>query len=116
MAKQAKKTTRGTSENGLFSTLSPPARDLLCIGLLYIVTLVLFRGIIFDNASFAEQGDTATAISYAHAGSELQKTEGRDVVWMPYFFSGMPTFGPVAFVPRNINYLQTYGQQILNIL
>jgi hypothetical protein len=118
MAKQAKRSTHTAPPPGgaFFASLSPTVRDLMCVGFLYIVTLVLFRGIIFDNASFTDQGDTATAISYAHAGSELQKAEGRDVVWMPYFFSGMPTFGPVAYVPRNVNYLQTYGQTVLNLL
>jgi hypothetical protein len=118
MAKQAKRSTHAAarSEGAFLASLSPTVRDLLCVGFLYVVTLVLFRGIIFDNASFTDQGDTATAISYAHVGSELQKAEGRDVVWMPYFFGGMPTFGPVAYIPRNINYVQTYGQMALNLL
>ena len=96
--------------------MSPTTLDLLCLVLLYAVTLVLFRGIIFNNASFEAGGDTAAAVSYAHAGTELQKTDGTDVLWMPYFFSGMPTFGNVAFVPRNVNYIQNYAQGILNLL
>ncbi len=100
----------------MFAGLSPGARDVLCVVFLYAVTLVLFRGIIFDNAGFASGGDTATALSYIHTGATLQEKEHRDILWMPNFFSGMPTFGPVAYVPRNVDYLQTYLQQALNLL
>ena len=99
-----------------FSTLSPVVQDLLCILLLYAVTLVLFRGIIFDNAAFASEGDTAAALSYVHAGTALTQAEGVDILWMPYFFSGMPTFGNVAFVPHNVSYIQTIVQTVLNFL
>ncbi|HTO93719.1 MAG TPA: YfhO family protein [Bacteroidota bacterium] len=99
-----------------FSTLAPWVQDLLCVGFLYAVTLVLFRGIVFDNAAFASAGDTAASMSYTHAGQELTRTEGVDVVWMPYFFSGMPTFGCVAYVPHNVSYVQTILQALLNLL
>jgi len=99
-----------------FASLAPWVQDLLCIGFLYAVTLILFRGIVFDNAAFAAAGDTAASMSYTHAGQELARTEGVDVVWMPYFFSGMPTFGCVAFVPHNVSYLQTILQALLNLL
>lgn len=108
------KGTRGSPS--MFASKSPATMDVLCIVFLYAITVILFRGIIFSNSSFEAGGDTAAAISYAHAGIELQKSEGTDVLWMPYFFSGMPTFGNVAFIPRNVNYLQTYGQEILNLL
>ena len=99
-----------------FSTLSPLVQDLLCVALLYAVTLIVFRGIVFDNAAFASEGDTATAISYTHAGEQIEKSEGVDALWMPYFFSGMPTFGNVAFVPHNVSYVQTGVQWVLNLL
>jgi hypothetical protein len=99
-----------------FATLSPLVQDVLCVVLLYAVTLIVFRGIVFDNAAFASQGDTATALSYTHAGQEIEKAEGVDAVWMPYFFSGMPTFGNVAFVPHNVSYVQTAVQMLLNLL
>lgn len=99
-----------------FSSLSPLVRDMLCVVLLYGVTLVLFRGIIFDNGAFASGGDTATAMSYAAAGNRIAQAEGVEVLWMPFFFSGMPTFGNVAYIPRNINYLQNTAQTILNFL
>ncbi len=99
-----------------FSAISPLTQDLLCIAVLYILCLVVFRGIIFDNAAFASGGDTASALSYTHAGETLEKAEGVDILWMPYFFSGMPTFGNVAFVPHNVSYLQTVVQTVLNLL
>jgi hypothetical protein len=99
-----------------FSSLSPLTLDLLSVGLLYAVTLIVFRGIIFDNAAFASQGDTAAAFSYTHAGNEIEKAEGVDAVWMPYFFSGMPTFGNVAYLPHNVSYVQTVLQTVLNLL
>ena len=98
------------------SSLSPLKQDLLCVGLLYIVTLILFRGIVFDNAAFASEGDTAASLSYVHAGDQIAKTEGVDVLWMPYFFSGMPTFGNVAYLPHNVSYVQTAVQWLLNLL
>ncbi|MGA9117938.1 MAG: YfhO family protein [Bacteroidota bacterium] len=97
------------------SKLSPLVQDLLCILLLYVLCVVMFRGIIFDNAAFAAGGDTASALSYGHAGIELEKAEGVDVLWMPYFFSGMPTFGNVAFIPHNVSYLQTVVQKVVDL-
>ncbi len=99
-----------------FSSFSPLTLDLLSVALLYAVTLIVFRGIIFDNAAFASQGDTAAALSYTHAGNEIEKAEGVDAVWMPYFFSGMPTFGNVAYLPHNVSYVQTALQTVLNLL
>ena len=117
MSKQ-KKNVHGPapSTTDMPSSLSPLTQDLLCIAVLYILCLVIFRGIIFDNAAFASGGDTASALSYTHAGTALEKAEGVDIVWMPYFFSGMPTFGNVAFIPHNVSYLQTIVQAILNVL
>ena len=91
--------------------------DLVCIALLYILTLGLFRGIIFDNAAFSVEGDTAAAESYAVAGNRIAEAEHVDVLWMPYFFSGMPTFGNVAYSPHNVNYLQDrIVEPVLNVL
>lgn len=117
MAKAKKPQVRSDRESGsFFSSLSPAKKDLLCIVFLYIITLVLFRGIIFDNAAFADSGDTAnTGLSFAHTGDQIHEAEGVDVLWMPYFFSGMPTFGNVAYIPRNVNYLGTAIVKVLNI-
>lgn len=100
----------------MFEALTPVKRDLLCVLLLYGLCVLVFRGIIFQNAAFASGGDTASAESYAHAGLQLEKAEGVDVLWMPYFFSGMPTFGNVAFVPHDVSYLQKVVERVLNIL
>ncbi len=99
-----------------FTVLSPMKRDLLCLATLYVITLVLFRGIIFQNAAFSAEGDTAAAASYAHVGTRIQQEEGVDVLWMPPFFSGMPTFGNVAFLPHDVNYVQTFVAKALNFL
>ena len=98
------------------SSMSPTTMDILCILFLYAVTLALFHGIIFDNAAFSSQGDTANAASYAHAGKHIEETEHVDPIWMPYFFSGMPTFGNVAYIPHNVSYVQTVIVTVLNFL
>jgi hypothetical protein len=117
MAKARKAPAKqGQQSASLFSSLSPTKLDMLCVGFLYLTTLVLFRGIVFDNAAFAEAGDTATALSYVHVGEQINEAEGVDVLWMPNFFSGMPTFGNVAYVPHNVNYLGTAMVKILNLL
>lgn len=109
---QPKKPAPSTS---VFSSLSPTARDILCVLFLYAVTLFLFRGIIFDNAAFASEGDTAAALSYQHAGLHILETEGVDPLWMPYFFSGMPTFGNVAFLPHDVSYAQLIVVKVLDL-
>ena len=95
--------------------LSPLKLDLLCIALLYAVTLFVFRGIVFNNAAFAAEGDTAASLSYTHAGDMIHQAEGVDVLWMPYFFSGMPTFGNVAYGPHDVSYLQKAVAAVLNL-
>ena len=116
MAKGRPATLRKEAKNdAMFSTLSPTMRDVLCIVFLYGVTFVLFRGIILDNAAFASEGDTAAAISYAHVGQQISETEGVDVLWMPYVFSGMPTFGNVTYLPHNVSYVQSWVVTILNL-
>ncbi len=102
--------------NSWFASLSPLKQDLVCLGFLYLITLVLFRGIIFDNAAFSDQADTAAALTYKTAGDHIKTTEGIDPLWMPYFFSGMPTFGNVAYVPHNVSYLQTIVVGALQLL
>ncbi len=106
----------GRSSSGWFASLSPLKQDLVCVGILYVITLILFRGIIFNNAAFSDQADTAAALSYKTAGDHIKATEGIDPLWMPYFFSGMPTFGNVAYVPHNISYAQTIVSSALQLL
>src|SRR5437867_6602676 len=117
MAKGRKAPVRQERQStSFFSSLSPTKQDLLCIGFLYLITLVLFRGIVFDNAAFADGGDTAASLSYTHAGDQIKEAEGVDVLWIPHFFSGMPTFGNVAYLPHNVNYLGTAIVKVLNLL
>jgi len=103
-------------EPAFLARLTSFQRDLLCIAVLYVITLVLFRGIVFDNAAFATEGDTAAALSYSHAGNRIASAEGVDVLWMPNFFSGMPTFGNVAYTPHDVSYLQKIVVPVINLL
>lgn len=117
MTKHKGSSTKHTAgSTSWLASYSPLTRDLLCIGLLYLVTLVVFREIIFNNMAFSSQGDTIAAISYGHAGTTLQKAEGTDVLWMPFFFSGMPTFGNLAYSPHDVNYLQRAAGALFNLL
>jgi Bacterial membrane protein YfhO len=116
MAKDRKPSLRKKQESSLFSSLTAFQQDLLSVAFLFAVTLFLFRGIIFNNAAFSAGGDTAAALSYQKAGQTIKDTQGIDPLWMPYFFSGMPTFGNVAYVPHNVSYLQTAAVAVLNLL
>lgn len=113
--KHAQKEVRERTDTW-FSRLTALQQDLVCIGLLYVVLLVLFRGIIFSNALFAAEGDTANAQAFIKAGDHIRETEGVDPLWMPYMFSGMPTFGNVAYVPHNVSYLQEWGLRVLKLV
>ncbi|MGA9116850.1 MAG: YfhO family protein [Bacteroidota bacterium] len=101
---------------GLLERLTDRQRDLAAVGLMYLVTLFLFGGIVFGDGVFSGEGDTAAALAYKQAGDSLKETEGIDPLWMPYFFSGMPTFGNVHYLPHNVSYLQEAVQAVLNLL
>ena len=89
------------------ATLQPWKQDAIAIVVLYIITLVVFRAIVFNGAAFAEAGDTAAAIAYEQVAKRIQADDGiTDVLWAPYFFSGMPTFGNFAIVPRVVSFAQ----------
>ncbi len=47
-----------SAEPAFLARLTSLQRDLLCVGLLYVLTLVVFRGIVFNNAAFSTEGDT----------------------------------------------------------
>ncbi len=116
MAKDRKNLNRKKQQPEPFASLSPMQKDLLAIAVIYVFTLILFRGIVFNNAAFAAGGDTATALSYQKVGEAIAQTEHVDPLWMPYFFSGMPTFGNVAYIPHNVSYLQTAVVAVLKLL
>jgi hypothetical protein len=109
-------TTPQKSGASWLAGLAPTTRDLLCVVLIYLVSVLVFREIIFKNMAFASEGDTAASLSYRQAGNTLQQNEGEDVLWMPYFFSGMPTFGNLAYTPHDISYIQKYIVAALNLL
>jgi hypothetical protein len=90
-----------------FDKLSTPKKDLVCIVILYLLILFLFNKIVFNNMIFSDSGDTAAARSWTEAGKQLAESENIEPQWFPYPFSGMPCFGSLAFIPRNIDYLQT---------
>ena len=117
MSKQHKKTTphKAADQSPFFSQLTTFQQDLIAVAMLYVLTLVVFRGIVFDNAAFSLEGDTASAMSYSEAGNRIARAEGVDVLWMPNFFSGMPTFGNVAYLPHDVSYVQTVLQKVLNL-
>jgi hypothetical protein len=104
-----------TQKPSWFASLDPWKQDLLAVGFLYLVTLVLFRGIVFNDGAFSTQGDTAAAAAFAHAGKVIEETEGIDPLWMPYFFSGMPTFGNVAYLPHDVSYVQKAALAVLKL-
>jgi hypothetical protein len=107
---------KASEERFFWSKFSPGMQTLIAIGVLYLVTVILFRGIIFQNAAFSSEGDTAAAKSYEVAGNRIAQAEGVDVLWMPFFFSGMPTFGNVAYLPHNVSYIQRALSWVLNFL
>ncbi len=96
--------------------LTPSTRDILCVVLVYLVSVLVFRDIISKNMAFSSEGDTIAALSYQRAGSTLQQSEGEDVLWMPFFFSGMPTFGNLAYSPHDVSYVQKHLVRAANLL
>lgn len=116
MSKHKQTTRTPRSRETWFSGFSPLSRDLLAIGLIYVVTLLVFREIVLNGMAFSSQGDTIAALSYQRTGMETQNREGNDVIWMPGFFSGMPTFGNLSFLPHDVSYIQVWGLRLVNLL
>ncbi len=90
----------------IFPGLSELKRDLVFIGILYLIILILFNKIIFSNMIFADSGDSASARSWEQVGKQIQETEKVDAIWIPNAFSGMPGFGSLAYMPHNVSYVQ----------
>jgi hypothetical protein len=107
MSKHRKHPVRDTGRTSGLAALQPWKQDAIAVIALYVITLVVFRAIVFDKAAFADAGDTAAAVAYEEVAKRIQ-TQDRitDVLWAPYFFSGMPTFGNFAIVPRAVSYAQ----------
>ena len=116
MSKQIKRPQAARAAAPSFlARFSPLQLDLVCVGLLYVLMLLVFRNVVFNDAAFSSEGDTAAALSYTEAGNRIAKAENVDVLWMPQFFSGMPTFGNVAYIPHNVSYVQQVLQHVLNL-
>ena len=94
-----------TDTSSWFDRLSTTKKDLLCVALLYIIVLVLFNKIIFQNMIFADSGDTAASQSWGKAAEHIKQTEQVEPLWIPYVFSGLPSFAGIMF-PRDVNYIQ----------
>ncbi|MEK6572053.1 MAG: hypothetical protein AABZ61_11820, partial [Bacteroidota bacterium] len=99
-----------------FDKLSPLRKDAVCIGILLVIIYILFFKIIVSNMIFSDSGDTSAAQSWAQAGKYLVDKEQIEPQWFPYVFSGMPSFGALAYTPRNVDYLQTAIQTVGKLL
>jgi hypothetical protein len=93
-------------EQGWFEKLSTGKKDLLSILFLFVLVLVLFYKVVFNNMIFFNAADTAAAQSWTKAGTHLEETEHTDPLWIPYVFSGMPGFASLAYGSRSVSYLQ----------
>ena len=82
-------------------------QDLLSVGVLYVVVLVLFRGLVFSDNSFSQSPDESNWHAYKTAGNALTEKEGVDQLWTPYVFGGMPTFGSLSYIPHQVSYVET---------
>ena len=98
------KNTQG--QPGWFDSLSTSRKDLICIGILYVIVLVLFHKIVFNNMIFSDSGDTTSSLSWVKAAEHIEQTEHIEPLWFPYVFGGMPGFGSLSFTPRDVNYAQ----------
>ena len=90
-----------------FDKLPAARRDLICIGALYVMLILVFNGIVFNNMIFSDSGDTAAAQAWFKAIGHIDQTEHVEPLWIPYIFSGMPVFGALIF-PREVNYFHAY--------
>jgi len=107
MAKERKPgRVKETSEVLWFDRLPAGRKDLLAVLLIFVLVLILFRDIVTKNMVFATEGDIVAALSWGEAGKHLEETEGIEPLWLPYIFSGMPSFGSLAYIPRDVSYLQ----------
>src|SRR5713101_7645183 len=95
------------TEPSWFERLSSSRQDLLCVMVLYVILLLLFNKIVFDNMVFSDSGDTAAAQAWSAALTHIDQTEHVEPLWIPYIFSGMPSFGALSF-PRMVNYIQDF--------
>ncbi|MBI3194022.1 MAG: YfhO family protein [Ignavibacteriae bacterium] len=113
---QPQSTTKKQPPQVLFANFSEAKRDLIFIGILYVILLVMFNKIVFNDMMFADSGDTVAAEAWSQAGLHIEQTENVEPLWIPNPFGGMPGFGSLAYIPRNVNYLQLALQWIGKVL
>ncbi len=110
--KQQKKTISAPGHGSWFERLSPVKKDVLLIGIMYVLLLILFNEIIFKDMIFSDSGDSAAVESWNKAMEYITTTDHVEPLWIPYIFSGMPLYGSMIF-PQNVDYL--YSGVILRL-
>lgn len=108
----ASSTKSRMSDASWFDKLSPARRNIICVAILYLLVVLLFRDIVFNNMIFSEAGDNAAHEAWSRAMQHIGETDKTEPLWIPYIFSGMPVAGAMLF-PRGVNFLQ---DQIVGIL
>ena len=78
--------------------------DIYAILFIYLTVIVMFGNIVFKNEVFSNSGDTAAALSISEGGKFLEETENIEPQWFPFIFSGMPSFGSLMYLAKDINY------------
>ena len=107
MAKTKQTSSPKSHQSSWLDQQSAWKTNLIFIGILYIVLLVVFRGIVFDNMIFSDSGDAVAHAGWVKAMEQIETTEHVEPLWIPYIFSGMPVAGAMIF-PRDVDYLSRY--------
>jgi hypothetical protein len=103
--KQSSKKTISPKSRPLFDRLSSRKQDIACIVILYVLVLLLFGKIVFNNMAFSESPDATSHEAFLKAIQTIQEKEGVEPLWLPYIFSGMPAFAGLLF-PRDVNFVE----------
>ncbi|MEK7263386.1 MAG: YfhO family protein [Bacteroidota bacterium] len=115
MSKIKNKSTSQVPTNQ-FSALSSFKKDIISIGFLFAIIVVMFSGVIFKNEVFSDGGDTAAAHAITQAGKILEEKEHIEPQWFPFIFSGMPSFGSLMYLAKDINYINIFFKFVSKIL
>ena len=79
-------------------------KDLLCILALYLVVILLFHKVVFEDMRLSGRGDDLNATAWGRAGKHIEETYHEDALWMPCIFCGMPAFASLGYSGHNLNY------------
>ncbi len=77
---------------------SERGKELIACCLIFVLVLVLFREVIFQNKSFVVP-DSKSPAALTAPMSELLNNDGIYPLWHPYIFSGMPSFASLIYNP-----------------